>query len=82
MWFDYSNNKFLCLECWIHFIFFKMLLPAIMTIDERVRNKALQQDINREAAKISTLIMSGKIGKCKYLTGEEILLLEQHRMMQ
>ena len=53
-----------------------------MTIDERIRNETLQQDINRETAKIPTLIMSGKIDKCKYLTGEEILLLEQHRIMQ
>ena len=49
-----------------------------MATDERIRNETLQQDINREAAKVSTLIMSGKIDKCKYLTGEEILLLEQH----
>ena len=35
-----------------------------MTIDEK-----LQYDINKEAAKISTL-SSGKIDKYKYLTGE------------
>ena len=51
-----------------------------MTIDERIINEILHQDINREAAKISTLIVSGKIDKCKYL--EEILLLEQDRMIQ
>ena len=38
----------------------------------KLRDEKLQHDINREAAKISTL-SSGKIDKYEYLIGEEIL---------
>ena len=44
----------------------------IMTIDDQIRDKKLQYDINRKAAEISAL-SSGKIHKYEYLTGEEIL---------
>ena len=40
-----------------------------MTIDEEIRDEKLQYDINRKAAKISTL-SSGKIDKYEYLTGD------------
>ena len=43
-----------------------------MTIDDRIRDGKLQNDINREAAKISAL-SSNKIDKYGYLTDEEIL---------
>ena len=43
-----------------------------MTIDDQIKDKKLQYDINREAAKILAL-SSQKIEKYKYLTGEEIL---------
>ena len=43
-----------------------------MKINDQIRDEKLQHDINREAAKISALL-SGKIDKYKYLTGEEIL---------
>ena len=43
-----------------------------MTIDDRIRDKKLQYDINREAAKILAL-SSGKIDKHEYFKGEEIL---------
>ena len=43
-----------------------------MIIDDQIRDEKLQYDINREAAKISALL-SGKIDKYEYLTGEEIL---------
>ena len=43
-----------------------------MAIEDRINDEKLQYDINREAAKISTL-SSGKIHKYEYLTGEEIL---------
>ena len=49
-----------------------------MTIDDKIRNEKLQYDINREAAKISALL-SGKIDKYEYLTGEEMLPLAQSR---
>ena len=41
-----------------------------MTIDDKIRDKILQYDINREAAKISAL-SSSKINKNEYLTGEK-----------
>ena len=43
-----------------------------MTIDDQIGDEKLQYDINREAAKISAL-SSGKIHKCEYLAGEDIL---------
>ena len=43
-----------------------------MTIEDQIRDEKLQYDINREAPKISALL-SGKMEKFEYLTGEEIL---------
>ena len=42
-----------------------------MTIDDQIRDGKLQCDINREAAKISSLSW-GKIHKYEYLTGKDI----------
>ena len=53
----------------------------ILTIDEKFRDEKLQYDIYREAAKISTL-SSGKIDKCEYPTGEEIIPTEQIRVAE
>ena len=47
-----------------------------MTADDKIWDEKLQYDINREAAKISVLL-SGKIDKYEYLTGEEILPSDQ-----
>ena len=52
-----------------------------MTIDDKIRDERLQYNINREAAKISAL-SSGKIDKYEYLTGEEILPLNQRRVIE
>ena len=52
----------------------------IMTINDQIRDKKLQYDINREA-KISAS-SSGKIGKYEYLTGEEILLSNQQQIIE
>ena len=52
-----------------------------MTIDDKIKDEKLQYDINREAAKISRLL-SGKIDKYEYLTGEEILLSDQSRIIE
>ena len=41
----------------------------------------MQYNINREAAKISSL-SSGKIGKYEYYTGEEILPSDQRRVIE
>ena len=43
-----------------------------MTIDVQIKDEKLQYNINKEAAKISALL-SGKICKYEYLTGEDIL---------
>ena len=43
-----------------------------MTIDDKIKDKKLQHDINSEAVRISVL-SSGKIDKYEFLTGEEIL---------
>ena len=52
-----------------------------MIIDDQIRDKKLQYDINREAAKISAL-SSGKIDKYEYLTGEEILPSNQQQIIE
>ena len=52
-----------------------------MTIEDQIKDEKLQYDINREAAKISAL-SSGKIDKCEYLTGEEIVPSNQQQIIQ
>ena len=51
-----------------------------MTIDDQIKGKKIQYDINREAAKISAL-SSGKINKYD-LTGEEILPSNQKQITE
>ena len=51
-----------------------------MTINDQIRDGNLQYDINREAAKKSTL-SSGKIHKYEYLTGEDILPYNQQQII-
>ena len=53
----------------------------IMTINYQIRAEKLQYDINREAAKISALL-SGKIHKYEYITGEDILLSNQQKIIE
>ena len=52
-----------------------------MIIDDKIRDERLQYNINREAAKISALSY-GKIDKYKFLTSEEILPLDQRRVVE
>ena len=52
-----------------------------MTIEDQARDEKLQYDINREAAKISTL-SSGEIDKYEYLTREEILPSNQEQTIE
>ena len=52
-----------------------------MTINDQIRDEKLRCDINREAAKISTL-SSGKIHKYEYLTGEDILPSKQQQIIE
>ena len=52
-----------------------------MPTGDQIKNKKLQYDINRKAAKISAL-SSGKIDKYEYLTGEEILPSNQQQIIE
>ena len=52
-----------------------------MTINDQIRDGKIQYDMNREAAKISPL-SSGKIRKCEYLTGEDILPSNQQQIIE
>ena len=52
-----------------------------MTIYDKIKHEKLQNDNNREAAKISALSL-GKINKYEYTTGEKILPSDQSRTIQ
>ena len=52
-----------------------------MVINDQIRDEKLEYDINREAAKVSALI-SGKIHKHEYLTGEDILPSNQQQIIE
>ena len=52
-----------------------------MAINDQIRDEKIQYNINREAAKISTLL-SGKIRKYEYLTGEDILPSNQQQIIE
>ena len=52
-----------------------------MVTDEQIRDEKLRYDINRKVAKISVLSL-GKIDIYEYLTGEEILLSDQSRIIE
>ena len=52
-----------------------------MTIDDKIRDEKLQYDMNRKAAKISTL-SSGKLDKYESLAGEEIFPFCQSRIIE
>ena len=47
-----------------------------MEIDDKIRDKKLQYDINRKAAIISALL-PGKTDKYEYVTGQELLPFDQ-----
>ena len=52
-----------------------------MTVDDKIRDEKLQDDINRKAAKILAL-SSNRIGKYGYLTREEILPSNQKQIIE
>ena len=52
-----------------------------MIIDDQINDGKIQYDINRKAAKILALL-SGKIDKHEYLTGEEILPYNQKQIIR
>ena len=52
-----------------------------MTIEYQIKDEKLQNDINRETAKISAL-SSDNIDKYEYFTGEEILPSNQQQIIE
>ena len=52
-----------------------------MTIDDQIRDERLRYGINKEAVKISALL-SGKIEKYEYLTGNKILPSNQQQIIE
>ena len=52
-----------------------------MTSDNKIRDEKIQHDINRATAKIFAL-SSEMTNKYEYLTGQEILPLKQHKIIQ
>ena len=52
-----------------------------MTIHDKIKDEKPQYNINREATKISALL-SGKVDKYEYLTGEEILPSDKSRIIE
>ena len=52
-----------------------------MSIDDKIKDKKLQYEINKETAKISPL-SSGKTDKYEYLTGEEILPSNERQIIE
>ena len=51
-----------------------------MTINDKIIDEKVQDDINREVIKIS--LSSGKIYKYEFLAGEEILPSDQSRIIE
>ena len=52
-----------------------------MTLEDQIRDEKLQYDIDKKAAKISSL-SSGNTNKYEYLTGEEILPSNQQQIIE
>ena len=59
---------------------FDPIQKLILTIDDKIRDKKLLHDLNREAVKVSVL-SSGTIDKYEFLTGEETLPSDQSRII-
>ena len=52
-----------------------------MRIDDKIRDEKLKYNIHRKAAKILALT-TGKLDKCEYLSGKEILPLDQRKVIK
>ena len=52
-----------------------------MTIDDKIQDEKIQYNINREEANVSALL-SDKIDKHEYITGEKILPSDQSRIIE
>ena len=59
----------------------EIIWKLIIKIDDKIRDRKLQYNINREAPEVSALL-SGKIDKCEYLTGKEILPSDPSRTIE
>ena len=66
----------------LHFrkILLEEVYRVVMTNVKKIRDKELQCDIKKTAAKISALSL-GKIDQYEYLTGKQILPQHQHRII-
>ena len=60
---------------------FLVYIIKIVTINDQIRDEKLQYDISREAGKISALL-SRKIHKYEYRTGEDILPSSQRQIIE
>lgn len=60
---------------------FRNNIKITITINGKIIDEKFQNDINKEAAKTSALL-SGKIDKYQYLTGEEMLPNNQIQMIE
>ena len=52
-----------------------------MTVNDKTKDRKLQHDTNRDASKISALSF-GKADKYEYIIGEEILPLDQSKVIE
>ena len=52
-----------------------------MTVNDKTKDRKLQHDTNRDASKISALSF-GKVDKYEYIIGEEILPLDQSKVIE
>ena len=48
------------------------LTDELKILDNKIKANQAQYDLGREAAKISALSSKDLLGKCKYLTGEDL----------
>ena len=74
----YSRTTFFLCQ-W--YCFDSRLDKKILATDEKIKDEKLHYNINREAAKMLAL-SSGKVDKYDYLTGEEIVPIDQSQIVQ
>ena len=77
------NDTTLLSDNWLRFRnnLFELIYNKIMTVDDQIKDEKAQYNINREAAKISSL-SSSKINKYDYLTGKVVLSSNQEQIIE
>ena len=77
------NDTALLSDNWLRFRnnLFELIYNKIMTVDDQIKDEEAQYNINREAAKISSL-SSSKINKYDYLTGKVVLSSNQEQIIE